>query len=198
MKTSDGSSRCIFSITTVNNEPCVYVCVLSCVRLFVTPMDCTPPSFSVYGIFQARISEWVAPSYSRGSSWPRIQTQVSWVARIGRQSLLLVPPGKHIMDPNLFSASVFQVILIKRHWQAPCAKEHLVPEHCKVRVKVAQLGLTVWDPMDYTVHGNLQARILEWVAILFSRGSSQPRDWTQVSHIAGGFFTSWAEAQNIV
>ena len=52
----------------------------------------------------------------------------------------------------------------------------------------------VWfcDPMDYSVHGNLQARILEWVIFPFSRGSSQPRDWTQVSHIAGGFFTSWA------
>ena len=52
-------------------------------------------------------------------------------------------------------------------------------------------------PMDCIVHGILQARILEWVAFPFSRGSSQPRDWTQVSHIAGGFFTSWAtrEAQ---
>ena len=46
-------------------------------------------------------------------------------------------------------------------------------------------------------HGLLQARILEWVALLFSRGSSQPRDRTQVSCIAGRFFTSWAtrEAQ---
>ena len=42
----------------------------------------------------------------------------------------------------------------------------------------------------YTVHGILQARILEWVAFAFSRGSSQPRDQTQVSRIAGGFFTS--------
>ena len=42
----------------------------------------------------------------------------------------------------------------------------------------------------YTVHGILQARILEWVAFPFSMGSSQPRDQTQVSHIAGGFFTS--------
>jgi len=40
--------------------------------------------------------------------------------------------------------------------------------------------------MDYAVHGVLQARILEWVAFPFSRGSSQPRDQTQVSHIAGG------------
>ena len=47
------------------------------------------------------------------------------------------------------------------------------------------------------VHGIPQARILEWVAIPFSRGSSQPRNQTGVSCIAGGFFTSWAtkEAQ---
>ena len=59
----------------------------------------------------------------------------------------------------------------------------------------AQLYLTLWDPMDCSlpgssVHRILQARILEWVAILFSRGSSQPRDQTQVSHIAGRFFTT--------
>jgi len=48
------------------------------------------------------------------------------------------------------------------------------------------------DPMDYTVNGILQVRILEWLAVPFSRGSSQPRDRTQVSHIAGGFLISWA------
>ena len=59
-----------------------------------------------------------------------------------------------------------------------------------VKVKVAQLCPTLCDPTDYTVHGILQARILEWVAILFSRGSSQPWDQTQASPIAGRFFTS--------
>ena len=61
-------------------------------------------------------------------------------------------------------------------------------------VKVAWLCVTLCDPVDCIgwPHGILQARILEWVAFPFSRGSSQPRDWTQVSHIAGGFFTSWA------
>ena len=49
------------------------------------------------------------------------------------------------------------------------------------------------DPMDYTVPGILQARILEWVAFPFSRGSSWPRNWTGVSCIAVGFFTSWAQ-----
>ena len=70
------------------------------------------------------------------------------------------------------------------------------------KVKVAQSCPTFCDPMDYSppgfsVHGILQARILEWVAMPFSRESSQPKDWTQVSCIAGGIFTVWVtrEAQ---
>ena len=57
---------------------------------------------------------------------------------------------------------------------------------------VAQSCLTLCHPMGYIAHGILQARILEWIAFPFSRGSSQPRDRTQVSHTAGGFLTSWA------
>ena len=64
--------------------------------------------------------------------------------------------------------------------------------------KEVQIGLVKWksrpalcNPMDSRVHGILQARILElWVAFPFSRRSSQAKDRTQVSHIAGGFFTS--------
>ena len=64
-------------------------------------------------------------------------------------------------------------------------------------VLVAQSCLTLCDPMDCSlagssVHGILQARILEWVVIPFSRGSSGPRDWTCISCIAGGFLTVWA------
>ena len=63
----------------------------------------------------------------------------------------------------------------------------------KVKAKVTQSCLTLCEPMDYMIHDILQARILEWVAFPFSRGSSWPRDWSQVFHIAGGgFFTSWA------
>ena len=57
-------------------------------------------------------------------------------------------------------------------------------------MKVIQCFPTLCDPMDYTAHGILQARILEWVAFPFSRISSKPRDQTQASHTAGGFFTS--------
>ena len=58
-----------------------------------------------------------------------------------------------------------------------------VPESCSV-------VSNSFDPVDYTVRGILQARILEWVAFPFARGSSQPRDRTQVSCLAGGFVTS--------
>ena len=63
------------------------------------------------------------------------------------------------------------------------------PGVCKLCVKVAQSCPTLCNPADYTVHGILQARRLQWAAIPFSRGSSQPRDRTQVSRITGGFFT---------
>ena len=76
---------------------------------------------------------------------------------------------------------------------------HLSMSHCpcprstvKVQVQVAQSCPILCDPVDFTVHGILQARILEWGAFPFFRGFSQPQDQTQVSHIAGRFFTSWA------
>ena len=61
-------------------------------------------------------------------------------------------------------------------------------ENRKKENEVAQSCLTLCDPMEcslpgFSIHGIFQARILEWVAISFSRGSSWARDWTQVSHI---------------
>ena len=71
-------------------------------------------------------------------------------------------------------------------------------------VLVAQSYLTPSDPMDcspsgFSVHEILQASILEWVSILFSRGSSSPRDWMRVSCVASRFFIIWAtrEAQTL-
>ena len=63
--------------------------------------------------------------------------------------------------------------------------------------EVAQSCPTLCDPMDWSlsgssVHGVFQVRILKWIAISFSRGSSQPKNRTQVSCIAGRFFTNWA------
>ena len=76
---------------------------------------------------------------------------------------------------------------------------HIVYLIFKTKVKVIYLCPTLCDPVDYTIHGILQARMLEQIAFLFSRGSSQPSDQTQVSHIAGRFFTTRAtrEAQSL-
>ena len=83
---------------------------------------------------------------------------------------------------NTWNISSFSRKRIKS-WNALC------------ELKVAQLCPTLCDPMDYSlpgssVHRVLQVRILEWVAIAFFRGSSQPRDQTQVSHITDSF-TIW-------
>ena len=123
---------------------CVYVCVYvythSCLTL-CNRMDCSPTGSSVQGILQARLLEWVAVPFSRGSSQPTGQTQVSWIA--GR----------------------FFTIWVTREAQ---------------KVLVAKPSLTLCNSMDYhppgsSVHEILQARLLEWVAIPFSRGSSQSR-----------------------
>ena len=77
-------------------------------------------------------------------------------------------------------------------------RKHLgVNHHESESEKVTQSCLTLCDPIDY-IHRVLQARILEWVACPFSKGSSQPRNQTGVSCIAGGFFTKWTirEAKN--
>ena len=85
-------------------------------------------------------------------------------------------------------------------WRPPCchrdpASGGLWP--VSAYVWALQLCPTLCDPMDYSlpgssVHEILQSRILEWVAMLSSRGSSWPRDWTSISCIAVRFFTQWA------
>ena len=84
----------------------------------------------------------------------------------------------------------WRMSVIKAKWMKSLRHKHIWSE-------VAQLCLTLCDPVDCSppgssIHGILHARILEWVAISFSRGSSWPRDQTQVSHIAGRCFNLWA------
>ena len=86
------------------------------------------------------------------------------------------------------------IITIKYYWTAKKNKElwTYTTQANSTHVEWTQSCRTLCDLMDYTVHGILQARILEWVAIPFSRRSSQPRDRPRISCIAGRFFTSWA------
>ena len=111
---------------------------------------------------QARIPEWVTISSSRGSSQPQDWACISCIGR--------------------------QILYRCATWEA------------QVNVwvvSVVQLCLTLCDPVDCgppgpSVHGILQARLLEWIVIPFARGSFWPRDQTRVSFTAGRFFTVWA------
>ena len=79
----------------------------------------------------------------------------------------------------------------QRKKQTWCYNKNLNFLPYKVKVKVAQLCPTLCDPTDW-LYSPWNSPGQKWVAVPFSRGSSQPRDWTQVSCIAGRFFTSWA------
>ena len=99
-----------------------------------------------------------------------------------------VPPSPPALCPQICSLCLhLHFCPANRFINNHLSRFHMHVLH--VIVKVFQLCPTFCDLMDYTVHGILSARILEWVVIPFSRGSSQPRDRTQVSCIAGGFFT---------
>ena len=102
---------------------------LSRVRLFTT-VDCSPPGSSVHGILQARILEWVAISFSRGSSPPRDQTQVS---RIAGRCLTSEPPGKPpVWIKNLTTAKKNQL------WHLFCCcacKEEVQASDCILDLK---------------------------------------------------------------
>ena len=181
----------------------------SCLTL-CNPMDCSPPGSSVHGILQARILEWVAISFSRGSSQPRDRTQVSHIAgrhfNLWATSEALVNPEQNDSHNIQKALSTFSNVpsfihslihFINQHiffLQLLCARHY---SRCWKKVLVAQLCPTLWDPMDGCLPGSyvlgiLQARIVEWVAISFSRGSSRLRDQMWVSCIADGFFTIWA------
>ena len=99
-------------------QHCCYLVTKSCLTL-CNLMDWSPPSSSIHGIFQARIMECVAISFSRGSSWPRNQTHVSC---IGRQVFTTESAGKPYYVPY------------ERKW--------------KVKVLVAQLCLTFCDHVE--------------------------------------------------
>ena len=175
-------------------------------------------------ILQARILEWVAISFSRGSSWPRNRTRVSWIAgrwftkwamrkwkwkketEVAQSCPTLchpwtvayqVPPSMWFSRQEYWSGLPFPfpgdlpnsgIEPRSPAFQADAGKPNLSNNR-----KILPDPLPVWFfSTPWSVHEILQARVLEWVAFPFSRGSSQPREWTQVSCIAGGIFTSWA------
>ena len=91
---------------------CVCVCVCVCIHSVTKScptlwnlMNCSPPGSSVYGILQAQILQWVAISFSKGSSWPKNQTCISWIVRrILYQATWEALPLSYIsINPTCFS-----------------------------------------------------------------------------------------------
>ena len=151
-------------------------------------MDCSLQGSSMHGIFQARMLEWVAISFSKGSSQPWDPTPVSrisvrrftiWATKEAHGSRSVVSdslrphglwnsPGQNTGVGNLF---LLQGIFLTQGLNPGLP-------HC------------TWILYQLSHEGN--PRILEQVACPFSSESSQPRGWTRVFCIAGGFFTNWA------
>ena len=172
-------------------------------------MDCSLPGSSVHGILQARIPEWVVIPFFRGSSRPRGQIHLFGIGRqilyrLSHQGspLYLVqrPDHTHIQRNTEHSLiHHFNILAYMRFttWKElryinTWLKFILIGNRTclyiamEVSMKSLQSYLTLCDPTDCSPQGSfdheiLQAKILEWVAIPFSRGSSQPRDWTCVS-----------------
>ena len=126
------------------------------------PMDCSPSGSSVHGISQARILEWVDISSSRGSSQPRDQTHISYI------SLWLLQQQQKNKDERLKEKTVLRfsmlLLLLLSHFS-----------HVQLFCDPVACSLP-----GSSVHGISQARILERVAISFSRGSSWPRDQSYI------------------
>ena len=78
---------CVCVCVCTRTRACVHTKLLQSCPTLCNPMDCSPPGFSVHGILQARILEWVAMAFSRGSSWPRDWTCITYISFLGRQVL---------------------------------------------------------------------------------------------------------------
>ena len=142
-------------------------------------MNGSPPDSSVQRIFQAKILEQVAISYFRGCSCPTDQTHVSRTSHINRWILYHCTTWKAplCLDSLNFIRTIIRayLFLIKIEWVS-----------MYVAAKSLQSCLTLCDPIDgsppgSSVPGILQAKILEQVAISYSRGSFWPRDRTCIS-----------------
>ena len=169
-------------------------------------MGCSPPGSSVHRILQARILEWVAIPFSRVSSQPRGTTWVScitsrrftlWATREAQSE----SESRSVVSDSLWpqwlhspwnspgkTTGVGSLSLLQGIFPTQGSNPGLL--HCRqILFQLSHKGSSIFLWAPFLGEG---ARIVEWVAISFSRRSSWPRDWTQVSHIAGRRFTVWA------
>ena len=125
-----------------------------------------------------------------------ISFRMDWLDLLAVQGTLKSLLQDHSSEASILQRSDFFMVQLS-HLYMTIGKNPqlcLLPRQRKAKVLVPQSCLTLGDPMvcslpGSSVPGTLQARVVDWVAMPSSRGSSQPRDGTQVSCIAGGFFT---------
>ena len=167
---------CVVCLVT---QPCLTLC---------DPMDCSLSGSSALGNSPGKNTGVGCHAFLQGSSQPRDGTQVSQITdRFFTIWARLLNKGVAFFGSLSILVSFWQLV----SWSSCFSWDALW------KVLVTQSCPTLCDPMDYispgsSVHGILQARILECVAMPFCRGSSPPRDWFLVSGIAGRFFTIWA------
>ena len=163
-------------------------------------MDCSLPGSSIHGIFPGK-SPGVGCHFLLQGIFP---TQGSNLGLPNRRQMLyhLSQQGSYL-PLTMYQSCLRKPVVWRKDetdqqwWESPSVSHRRQKclnqgPHENDASESRSVVSTLCNPVDYTVHGILQARILEWAAFLFSRGSSQPRDPTQGSCTAGGFFTSWA------
>ena len=144
------------SFNGISSFSCMKMLVTElCLTPLTTPCDYNPPGSSVCGIFQARILEWVAISYSRASSWPKDWTQISciadrfYIAELSEKPVVIV---LSIKSPEFITGSLFPLIntspfpLLPSLWQLPIYSVSVIPafsdstyksDHCCVLIHLA-------------------------------------------------------------
>ena len=188
------------------------------------PMDCSLPRSSVHGNLQARILKWVAISFSRQFSWPRdwnrvsctagrfftnwarreahiINTVINSMAWVNKFNQLKCSFEIDILLPQSFKMKSFLLKEVNQLDQHGCKYYRGMFSWYSMQLKESEsvshsvMSYSLRPQPSSSVHGIFQARILEWVAIPFSRGSFQPKDW---NCIAGGLLVDGAtrEAQS--
>ena len=129
--------------TNAHDYACLHAKLLRSCLTLCDPMDCSLPGFSLHGILQARILEWVAMPSSRGSSRPRDRTCISYLSCVWQAgSLPLAPPGKPFHNYGLTLFSGFSGQPISWHWTAgawllPLCSKHVRSSEHHILIQVS-------------------------------------------------------------
>ena len=176
----------------------VHVFVFSCVWLFVKPW--TPACQTPLSMGFSLQKYWSGLTFSSHGNLPDLGIEpVSPAApALTGRFFTTEPPVKPISDMKHMQITSIQTWYISQFLKI--YKQSFII--LSIKSEVAQLCPALCDPMGCSlaassIHGIFQASILERVAISFSRSSSLPRDWTQVSHIVGRSFTLWATREDL-